>query len=207
MNAPRTSPGPLPSWFLWAGATSLSLALGLPSSTYLVSNLMRPLGPVLWGLLNVFTIGAVSGLVLGLLQFAALGRGSVPFFRWILATLLGLGLGYVISAVAGEALGSILEPAEDALAGEAVTLALFSQVLILPIALAQWWVLRPFVPRLRGWLIASLVGALLGTLTVSTLLGLLEVPLLSGSPPAVVGAALGLFTGIFQGLIFRSQRN
>ncbi len=42
----------LPSWIQWIGATTIGYTLGMTLSTYLVSSIVRPLGPVLWGILR-----------------------------------------------------------------------------------------------------------------------------------------------------------
>jgi len=72
--------------------------------------------------------------------------------------------------------------------------------------LGQWYVLRQRLPRLRGWIMASVLGTTLGTVMSAVLLGLFELPLLRDSPNLSVGAILGIFTGIFQGLFLQSYR-
>ncbi|HXD11294.1 MAG TPA: hypothetical protein VN653_14605, partial [Anaerolineales bacterium] len=62
------------------------------------------------------------------------------------------------------------------------------------------------LPRMRGWILVSVLGTMLGTVMSAVLLGLFELPLLRDSPNLSVGAILGIFAGIFQGLFLQSHR-
>jgi hypothetical protein len=195
--------GKMPSWVGWTLATTIGIALGMTVSAYVVNATLRPMAPVLTGLLNVFLYGSVTGLVLGLVQFAVMRGGPVPFARWIAASVLGMGVGMVLSAIIGRTLGAMLEPDQDAVLGEALAAILNSLVFILPVAVAQRMAFGPYLARPMRWMILTLIGGMLGSLSAAVGVGWLELPLLTAASTTSIGALLGLFVGVFQGLGFR----
>ena len=195
----------LPSWIQWILATAAGYALGMMLSSYLVDRALRPLGPILWGILNVLIYGAVIGVSLGIFQFVVMPRELLPFRGWILATLAGLAIGFAVAAIVCEALGNAMDSTKINVIGEGVVSATAGVIIGLANGLGQWYVLRQRLPRV-GWIMTSVLGTMLGTVMSSVLLGLFELPLLRDSPNLSVGAILGIFTGIFQGLFLQSHR-
>lgn len=196
----------LPSWIQWIAATATGYALGMMLSSYLIGNALRPLGPILWGILNVLIYGAVIGISLGIFQFAVMPRELLPFRVWILATLAGSAVGFAAASVVCEALGNAMDSSKINVLGQGAVSATAGVLIGLANGLGQWYVLRQRLPRLRGWIMASVLGTTLGTVMSAVLLGLFELPLLRDSPNLSVGAILGIFTGIFQGLFLQSYR-
>jgi hypothetical protein len=196
----------LPSWIQWTAATAAGYALGMMLSSYLVGNALRPLGPILWGILNVLIYGAVIGISLGIFQFVIMPRGLFPFRGWILATLAGSAIGFAVAAIVCEALGNAMDSSKINVLGEGAVSATAGVIIGLANGLGQWYELRQRLPRARGWIMASVLGTMLGTVMSSVLLGLFELPLLRDSPNLSVGAILGIFAGIFQGLFLQSYR-
>jgi len=196
----------LPSWIQWVLATGAGYALGMTLSSYLIGNALRPLGPILWGILNVLIYGAVIGISLGIFQFAVMPRELLPFRVWILATLAGSAAGFAVASIVCEALGNSMDPTKNIVLGQGAVSATAGVIIGLANGLGQWYVLRQRLPRARGWIMASVLGTTLGTVMSAVLLGLFELPLLRDSPNLSVGAILGIFTGIFQGLFLQSYR-
>ena len=196
----------LPSWIQWTAATAAGYALGMMLSSYLVGNALRPLGPILWGILNVLIYGAVIGISLGIFQFVIMPRRLFPFRAWILATLTGSAIGFAVAAIVCEALGNAMDSTKINVLGEGVVSATAGVIIGLANGLGQSYVLRRHLPRVLGWVMASILGTMLGTVMSSVLLGLFELPLLRDSPNLSVGAILGIFAGIFQGLFLQSYR-
>lgn len=196
----------LPSWIQWTAATAAGYALGMMLSSYLVGNALRPLGPILWGMLNVLIYGAVIGTSLGISQFVVMPREWFPFRGWILATLAGSAIGFAVAAIVCEALGNAMDSTKINVLGEGVVSATAGVIIGLANGLGQWYVLRQRLPRIHGWIMVSILGTTLGTVMSAVFLGLFELPLLRDSPNLSVGAILGIFTGIFQGLFLKSHR-
>ena len=192
----------LPSWIKWIGATTTGYAVGMTLSTYWVSSAMRPLGPILAGIFNVLIYGAVIGISLGLFQFVVTPRGLLPFRSWILATLAGAAIGFAAASVVCEALGNSMDLTKNNVLGQGAVTATAGVIIGLAIGLGQWLELRRRLPRIKGWIMASSLGTMLGTVMAAVLLGLLELPLLKDMPSLSVGAIMGIFAGIFQGLVF-----
>lgn len=196
----------LPLWIQWTVATASGYALGMALSSYLVGNALRPLGPILWGILNVLIYGAVIGISLGIFQFVVIPRKWFPFRGWILATLAGSAIGFAVAAVVCEALGNAMDSTRINVLGEGFVSATAGVLIGLANGLGQWYVLRQRLPRVQGWITVSVLGTMLGTVMSAVLLGLLELPLLRDLPNLSVGASLGIFAGIFQGLFLQSHR-
>lgn len=196
----------LPSLFRWTGTTAIGYALGMTLSTYLVSEAVRPLGPLFWGILNVLIYGAVIGATTGACQLAAMPRGLVSIPGWLLASLAGTAVGFAVASVASEAISNSWDPAKNIVLSFGIAAVAAGGIIGFASGLGQWQALRVRLPGLQGWIRGSILGAILGTLMATTLLGLFDWPLLNAAPSTSVGAILGVVAGIFQGLVFRSQR-
>lgn len=194
-----------PSWIQWVGATIAGYGLGMTLSSYLLSNTLRPLGPVLWGVLSVLIYGAVIGTVLGIFQFMVLRRGSVPFHRLVLATLAGAAIGFALASVVCEMLANSMDPTENVVLGRGIISAAAGLIIGWATGFGQWLVVQGHLPRMREWIGTTILGTILGIVIAAALLGLLELPLLSDFPGAAVGAIMGLMVGISQGLVLRSS--
>jgi hypothetical protein len=194
-----------PSWMLWVAATSIGYGLGMTLSSYLLSSTLRPLGPVLWGVLNVLIYGAVIGTVLGIFQFMVLPRGSVPFHRLVLATLAGAAIGFSLASVVCEMLANSMDPTENIVLGRGIISAVAGLIIGSATGFGQWLVLQHHLPRMREWIGTTVLGTFLGIVIAAALVGLLELPLLLAFPSSAVGAIMGIVIGISQGLVLRSR--
>ncbi len=210
-----------PLWLQWTLATTLGYAVGMSFSTSVVGAIVRPLGPVLDGMLNVLIYGAVIGLPIGLAELAVLPRRVSPPV-WLLANLLGGSVGFAAAALAGEALGRLIEPGKTNVAGEAAVALIAGALIGLALGIAQWFALNRSINSMRHgnavmssearpsrdifwWLAASIGGTVIGSMIAATLLGLFEIPILSDAPAPTVGVIAGLCTGFLQGLVLSSR--
>ncbi len=196
----------LPSTVLWIVETTAGYGLGMTASTYFIGSFMRPLGPVLWGLFNVFTYGAIAGILLGVLQFIVMPRRLVPFLGWLLATLAGAGAGFAVASVAAEALANAMDITWNALLVQGLISLTAGLLIGIFNGLGQWLVLRQSLPHVRSWIPATGLGMVLGTVAATALLGLFELPLLSDAPTQSVGVILGVAVGIAQALVLWRNR-
>ncbi len=201
--APRLAGWPL--WWRWTLATATGELLGFavpaavgPLAVTGLSGL--PMAPrALATLLLVALAGVVEGAALGLAQWLVLRRALPPLAAraWALPTALAAGLAYILG-FAPSTLG-------DLGAATAVVIAAWIVValpLLLSIGLAQWRVLRRYVPRAGRWVAANAAGWLVGL--PFTFAGIALVP--DGSPIGVyviagvvsgwlMGAAVGAVSG------------
>lgn len=192
----------LPSRLAWIGATTVGYALGVTFGGALAGGAARPLGSVLWGLLNVLLNGAVIGMSLGVAQFAVMPQPRVPLQAWVPATVTGAAIGFAVASVVAEALANRIDPYTNLVLAGTIIEQAAGAVIGLGLGLAQWWVLRRRLERGGVWIAASIVGIMLGTGIAALLI--FELPALEDLASPVVGASLGLMTGIFQALVLRA---
>jgi hypothetical protein len=170
-------------WLGWMLATALGLIIGyLPSSLFINQldlGLVRVIVPLL------------AGVLIGLAQWLVLRNYVTDCSDWVLHLAASWVLGYtlgllVVDLLAGTFMGAILG------------YALFGVI----IALFQWPVLHREIPRIWVWVLANVVGWVLGTM-----LSQLVLAALFGNNPgnpvaftvvnmAVTGLVAGLITGL-----------
>lgn len=124
-------------WWMIAGVTGLGVGLGL-----LVA-LIKPLAP-LSSILNSTTVvvmaGAVVGASLGAAQWLVLRRHLPRAGWWVLATFLGMAVGFALVNVNFDPM-DIITP---------------GFVVGAPLGTTQWLVLRRHIPRAGWWVLATL---------------------------------------------------
>jgi hypothetical protein len=170
-------------WVGWMLATALGLIIGyLPSSLFINQldlGLVRVIVPLL------------AGVLIGLAQWLVLRNYVTHSSDWVLHLAASWVLGYtlgllVVDLLAGTFIGAVLG------------YALFGVI----IALFQWPVLHREIPRIWVWVLANVVGWVLGAVLSQLVLGALfgDNP---GSPlaftvvnMAVTGLVAGLITGL-----------
>ena len=91
-------------------------------------------------------IGALQGLVIGILQWLVLRRQLPRASWWILASVLGFALAHVLGDTAPPPLGLPM------------TGGMFGAVAGALVGVPQWLVLRRRVPRAGWWVLASVGG-------------------------------------------------
>ncbi len=168
----------MPRVTVWIGATTVAYALGTTLGVNVVGATARPIAPVLGGMVFVAVFGAVIGIGVGAVQFAALPRGAVSLRAWMLASVLGASAGFVVAAPVGEVLGNLISPTGSIVIGGGTIEITSGAIVGLGIGLAQSRVLRAFVPTSRWWVVACVVGTGLGYGAAAAILELLEVPIL-----------------------------
>jgi len=189
----------------WAVAAALGLAAGATVSSLVIAAVGRPLSPILGGLLYVALYGAIIGGVSSVVQLAIIPRGAVRWGVWTIANIAGFAVGYVLTSLVGESLGSLVDPGLNLIVGEGTIEDASGAVLGLAIGLAQWLVLRRALPRLRWWLVASAVGVGLGYGSAAAVLELFEVAVLKTNLITSFGAIVGLFLGVAQATALRTK--
>jgi hypothetical protein len=190
---------------VWVGATTVAYALGTMLGVTLVGATARAIAPVLGGMVFVAVFGAVIGIGVGAVQFAALPRGAVSLRGWMLATVLGAAAGFVVAAPVGEALGNIISPTGNIVIGGGTIEISSGAIVGLGIGLAQSRVLGAFVPTPRWWVIACVVGTGLGYGAATAILELLEVPILKSNLIPAFGAITGILVGLAQVLVLAAS--
>ena len=179
----------LVSWLMWtAGFLSFPVA-GVAAG--LVA------GPV-DGPLTALVEGLVTGAVIGAGQWLA-SRGRLHPVRWILATVVGMGLGLMLGATA---VGFDTSLADLAAMGALTGLVLgVAQTLALPARTRYRWAWAAAIVLLwaLGWTVTTLIGVAVeeqfsvfgaaGAVTFSALSGLLLQALLPARPANATAAA------------------
>lgn len=149
----------------WLAANLLGWTAGLLLLITLGWGLAERLEPALGeagALVAGFLAGGLAGgALLGLLQGAALRDAGVSLAGWTAATAGGLAVGFALM------MAVVATLFRDQIFGLAATPFLLLIGLVL--ALAQWLVLRPALPRARWWIA---VGALGFALAFASTLGL-----------------------------------
>lgn len=210
-------------WGQWTLANALGEALGL-GATLLIGILlfarlepaMGSPGPVVSLVLGVIAGASIEGSVVGTLQWLVLRRplAGLGWLSWAAATAIGAGIAWALGFLPST-IASLLTAAESTQAGGGMALqdvsglALYGMAAGLGfvagsiLAVAQWWVLRRFVPHASWWILASggawalgMVLIFLGmsaipteAMTISTAALLVAFVVVAGG---IVGAAQGL---------------
>jgi hypothetical protein len=154
----------------WVVLLTLGWRVGLRLGESLIGN--GPIGAVV-GML-------IGGLILGVAQWLVLRPLLIRPIGWVVATVVGVGLGTVVGLVADSA-----APAVAGLVGPVV--------LAIALGVAQWLVLRSAVPRAGWWVVATI-----GSLLLAFLLYLLVRSAIDerGVTGLLVDAVAGLIYGI-----------
>ena len=133
---------------------------------------------------TLFVDGLVIGAFVGVAQGLVVRRRIAPMGWWVLASILGFGVGLA----AGEAVG----PGVPLIVGR----ALIGTIIGLAVGVAQWLVLRRQVARAEWWILASVVGWILAWIVIRSAEAsenqpIVLVYLLGGSGAAVAGIITG----------------
>lgn len=176
-------------WWPWFGNVTLGELLGfaVPAVT----------GALLWDAapavlaLALLLAGAVEGSVLGAFQARVLRR-VLPGLRagdWIRATIAGALLAWAIGAVPVLAGNSLSEWPIGAQVGLGV---IGGAVLLLCLGVAQWFVLRRYLPRASRWIWATALAWLAGLAVFTAFTSPLWQPGQSSALVFLIGVVGGL---------------
>ena len=189
MSARRPSPA------AWVVTTVLGYALALGAATLVMGVPGRALSSLLGGLVYLAVYGAVVGIVVALVQLAALRGRSIAPVSWIATSALGLTVAFPVMAIVGELLGNAIDPLLPVALGEGVIQDLSGATLGIILGIAQWRVLRPLLSGQVSWLIASAIGAGIGYGIAAAALELFEIEFLRANLVLSFGAMVGLLLG------------
>ncbi|HEY8807781.1 MAG TPA: hypothetical protein VIN70_09385 [Candidatus Limnocylindria bacterium] len=189
MSARRPSPA------AWVVTTVLGYALALGAATLVMGVPGRALSSLLGGLVYLAVYGAVVGIVVALVQLAALRGRSIAPVSWIATSALGLTVAFPVMAIVGEVLGNAIDPLLPVALGEGVIQDLSGATLGIILGIAQWRVLRPLLSGQVSWLIASAIGAGIGYGIAAAALELFEIEFLRANLVLSFGAMVGLLLG------------
>ena len=138
-------------WLAWFLASAMGFGTGALLGLYFAYGLFeRDPFDIVMGL----TLGTVMGVTGGYFQWVVLRERIAGVGLWSLASALGFGLamGAVIAADTGE--------------NDAVTGILIASVFGAAGGILQWLILRRKVPRAGWWLLANLLGSLVGAIAL-----------------------------------------
>jgi len=139
--------------------------------------------------------GAIIGTGIGIAQWLVLRRQFNGARWWILASIIGFGIGKVLGDQVAVAAGG---PIGIALGGATIGLAaglLQAAVLLRQVAAPAWWVVASTFGWAVGWMIISAVGETT------------EPPPIGVYVIGAVGAVVaGVFTGLFLVRLLRTRR-
>lgn len=134
-----------------------------------------------------------AGALIGFLQWLALRRFIVGSMDWILTAGAGWAIGYAVGLLVIQGLGLL-----PAIAGFWLMLACYA-LFGLIIALVQWPVLRREIPHIGPWILANVVGWVLG-FSIATAV---QLALYSQAPaePWIVSLIVQGISGLIAGAI------
>lgn len=138
-------------WLCWVVASGAGGALGLAGGFAIGF----AIGGATSGIVSQSVFGAVVGASVGALQWLVLRRQVSRAGWWILATALGIGVGFALIRAATPAVSRVL--------GGGPIYGLANGVLVgILVGTLQWLVLRRQVSRAGWWVLASAVGTGVG---------------------------------------------
>ena len=161
-------------WRLWLGwllASSIGWALGLAGGFAFGFGI----GGVVSGTASMGVFGAILGVSIGTLQWLVLRRWISRAGWWVLATAVGMGVGFALIKAVTPTLSEVLDggplygAANGGLVGVLVG-TLQGLVLRRQVARAGWWVLTSAVAMSVGFALDQVVGQLVGMATTGTAL-------------------------------------
>jgi len=123
----------------WVLATTIGWVVGFAICEAVVK-------PIVDALTNFRSDGAVIGIAIGIGQWLALNRRINRTRWWILASVIGFGVGKSVADPVAQAVPGLLGSAFGGLA-----IGLF-------LGVTQWLVLRRHVPKARWWILANAVA-------------------------------------------------
>lgn len=170
-----------PVWGQWTLANTIGEALGLGATllagVLLFARLEPRIGPVLSAILGILVGACVEGGIVGTAQWLVL-RGPLAGLSWSVwaaATAIGAGIAWALgllpttiislttTSTAENSSASPPNPSDLVVYSLAAALGLVAGAIL---ALAQWWVLRRFVPRASWWILVSASAWALGMVLV-----------------------------------------
>lgn len=181
-------------------ATAIGWTVGTVAAT-VAAGAVRPLAPLLGGLVIVALYGAVIGAAIGVAQAAAFPRRTPRLRDWIVSTTVGGVAGFTLASLVGETLGNAIDPLLNVVVGEGIIEDTSGAVLGLCIAAAQLIGARRLAGRGRAWIPATAIAAGLGYGTAGALLEIVDVEVLRIAPIVSFGVILGLFVAVAQALV------
>jgi hypothetical protein len=189
----------------WLVLTIVAYAAGATLSVATMNAVARPIGPLFGGGVFILVFGAIVGVAVGAVQYLGIWR-RVALAAWLAASALGAGIGYVLAAIVGEQLASVISPTGNIVVGGGTIQDVSGLVLGLAIGVAQWRVLRGPLGMGRWWIVATAIGVSLGYGSAAAVLELLEVDVLKLNLIPSYGGIVGLGAGIAQAIVLRSRR-
>ncbi len=136
--------------------------------------------------------GAVAGASVGIAQWLVLRRHIPGAGWWVLASTVGLPVGFAVGFAVLEAVGLT---GGSHFSGGAGSLVLFGAVAGASVGIAQWLVLRRYIPGAGWWVLASIVGSAAAFAVIFTVTAGVEETVGYAGGGAVGGALYGAITG------------
>ncbi len=155
-------------WREWTVANALAEAVGLGATLLtgiLVFAQLEPrIGPVASALIGVALGAVVEGCAVGTAQWLVLraSLAGLRWRRWAIATAIGAGIAWalgmtpsvIMALTSHDSGGSVGIQGPEGLALYALAAGL-GLVAGPALAVAQWWVLRDYLPRAGWWILAN----------------------------------------------------
>ncbi|HEX9068560.1 MAG TPA: hypothetical protein VF807_07310 [Ktedonobacterales bacterium] len=188
----------------WVAANTLGYALAWAAW----ERWSQPIGPLLSGMLGgsltLALYGATLGVGVSVAQALALGRQSVRPLWWIIATMLGFSVSFVVASWVGLAVIRAFPADSPTYLSNGAVIIAFGLSLGAGIGLARWLVLRTQDSAARGWILVSAVCFLLG---YGATVGLFQLapPIEQIALGALFGGSVGAITSIAEWLWLRRR--
>lgn len=129
------------------------------------------------------------------------------FLVWTIATFFGVLVGFLVFFIGESFLGESSGPlANNSFVSVSLGLLIFVITFGLVTGIAQWFVLRRYVPRTAFWICATLLGFLISSPALLNTGGGFG-PYIAPSASLIMTTAFGGALGIMQYLVIRKQAN
>ena len=174
----------------WTALTAVGLAGGLAGGVLLG----MPLGKILNAMIVTAAVTCAVGLILGSFQAIGLRRLLRRPLWWVVATVMGLGIGLAVAVITVEQSGILITGHRPQLAHLSIPIRAVSFVILGLVAgsilgTAQWLVIRRQLPQVKHWVASTAIG-LAVALSASSLIADL-----SGTGPVAFVVLAGIVFG------------
>lgn len=180
----------------WIAANAAGYALAFTAWVTFSQPIWPALSGVLGGNITIALCGAMLGVVAGLAQVLVLRRRTGHAGQWVVATMAGFAVGFVVASWVALAVTGAFAPGVNKYVSNSVVYISFGLLAGASVGVARWLVLRRSSAAATRWILVCAIAGVVGFGEATAL-----VQLVYPVPTPVIGAAYGAIAGALTALV------